>query len=396
MKGGPDPSSGEANVMRFIRLLGAKDGAKLLSGFLIALAIALCGAEAPARAQSCGSDYAIREGESLADIATRVYGNASQWTLIFYANQDRMGANASMLVPGLAIRIPCIAGQQPSAAPVAVRPVEQPAAVNNGIELSSAVRRMEFLTADGLTPFTDRSLPKGGMVTHIASAAMDLVKDQSGGAFSYNVSWVNDWAAHLNPLLITRAFDAGMPWIKPDCGNLNELSLDAKYRCQKFFFSDPLFEVFTVLFVKSNSPITFAKDDEIVGNTLCQPAGFSTYELDKGGRNWIKENKVVLMQPQTIEDCFRLLDSGTVSAVITSDLTGKAVASALGMGDRVKNLQRPLAIGTYHLIVPKTHPHASTMLYYFNTAIGKLRDSGEFDKIVDSHLSKFWSTQERK
>jgi polar amino acid transport system substrate-binding protein len=386
--------------MRFTRLLGAKNSAKLLAGFLFALAIALCGMEAPARAQSCGSDYAIQEGESLADIATRVYGNASQWTLIFYANQDRMGANASMLAPGLTIRIPCVAGQQPSAAPVAqaARPAEQPAAAaaNDGIELSSAVRRMEFLTADGLTPFSDRSLLKGGMMTHIATAAMDLIKDQSAGAFSYNVSWVNDWAAHLNPLLITRAFDAGMPWIKPDCGKLAELSSDAKYRCQKFFFSDPLFEVFTVLFVKSDSPIAFAKDEEIVGKSLCQPAGFSTYELDKGGRNWVKDNKIVLMQPQTIEDCFRLLDSGTVSAVVTSDLTGKAVASALGLADRVKNLQRPLAIGSYHLIVPKTHPHASTMLYYFNTAIGKLRESGEFDRIVDSHLSKFWSAQERK
>ncbi|MFZ1108627.1 MAG: transporter substrate-binding domain-containing protein [Rhodomicrobium sp.] len=386
--------------MRFTRLLGAKNSAKLLAGFLFALAIALCGMEAPARAQSCGSDYAIQEGESLADIATRVYGNASQWTLIFYANQDRMGANASMLAPGLTIRIPCVAGQQPSAAPVAqaARPAEQPAAAaaNDGIELSSAVRRMEFLTADGLTPFSDRSLLKGGMMTHIATAAMDLIKDQSAGAFSYNVSWVNDWAAHLNPLLITRAFDAGMPWIKPDCGKLAELSSDAKYRCQKFFFSDPIFEVFTVLFVKSDSAIAFAKDEEIVGKTLCQPAGFSTYELDKGGRNWVKDNKIVLMQPQTIEDCFRLLDSGTVSAVVTSDLTGKAVASALGLGDRVKNLQRPLAIGSYHLIVPKTHPHASTMLYYFNTAIGKLRESGEFDRIVDSHLSKFWSAQERK
>ena len=35
---------------------------------------------------------------------------------------------------------------------------------------------------------------------------MNLIKEQAKGGFDYQVSWVNDWSAHLNPLLITRAF----------------------------------------------------------------------------------------------------------------------------------------------------------------------------------------------
>ncbi len=382
-------------------LFGARLGWQRKFYFLCILAMALSNAGV-GQAQTCGSDYVVKEGESLGDIAARVYGNASQWTIIFYANQDRMGANASLLIPGLSIRIPCVGGQQPAGGPTATQapPPQQstpgPAAPGNTIELSSVVKRIEFLTADGFTPFTDRSLPNGGMVTNIVTAAMDLIKDQAAGGFSYNISWVNDWAAHLNPLLITRAFDVGFPWQKPDCDRPAELSQDAKYRCQKFFFSDPIYEVFTVLFVKSNSPITFAKDDEIIGKTLCQPAGSSTYELDKSGRNWVRDNKVLLLRPQTIQECFRLLDNGSVNAVVTSDLTGKAVIAELGLTDRVKPLQRPVAIGTLHLIVTKTHPHASTVLYYINTAIAKLRDSGDYDKITDSHLARFWSAQERK
>lgn len=353
-------------------------------------------------AQTCGSEYVVKEGESLADIAGRVYGSPAQWVVIFYANQDRMGANVSMLVQGLSIRIPCLGDQQPAAAPeqaakdAAAAAKEAPPAAPGAIELSSMVRRIEFLTADDYAPFTARSLPNGGMITNIVSAAMDLIKQQAGGSFDYNVSWVNDWGAHLNPLLITRAFDVGFPWLKPDCDHVSDLSRDAKYRCQKFFFSDPLYEVFIVLFVKSNSPMTFEKDDEILGKTLCQPAGNSTFELDKGGRNWVKDNKIVLMRPQTIEECFRLLDNGSVSIVVTADLTGKAVIAELGLGDQVKALQRPLAISTLRLIVPKTHPYASTILYYLNTAIGKLKDSGEYDKIVNSHLSRYWNTQDKK
>lgn len=392
--------------MRIVRLIYC---ARWL--FLAVLLSAAVSMQVPAaQAQTCGSDYTIKEGESLAGIAAKVYGSSSQWPVIFYANQDRMGTNASMLVPGLVIRIPCTSGEAPPPAGPVVEgaPVTapQPAPASaageaispdgSGIELSSVVTQIHFLTADGYTPFTDRSLPNGGMVTQMVTGSMNLIKEQSGGAFNYSVSWVNDWAAHLNPLLITRSFDAGFPWLKPDCTHMAELSQDAKYRCRKFFFSDPLYEVFTVLFVKADSPIKFDKDEDMTGKSLCLPVGQSTYELDKGGRNWVKDNKITLLRPQNVEECFRLLDSGAVNALVTPDLTGKSVAAALNMSDKVKSLKRPVAIGTLHVIVAKTHPHASTMLYYVNTAIGKLKDSGEYDKIVDSQMSRFWSAQEHK
>src|SRR5208283_1285805 len=107
-----------------MRVTSLRHGARWLYAAM-ALSVGLMGYEAPAGAQTCGSDYTLKEGESLADIAARAYGSSSQWTLIFYANQDRMGANASMLVPGLSIRIPCLGGKASAgaAAPaVAVAP----------------------------------------------------------------------------------------------------------------------------------------------------------------------------------------------------------------------------------------------------------------------------------
>jgi polar amino acid transport system substrate-binding protein len=77
-------------------------------------------------------------------------------------------------------------------------------------------------------------------------------------------------------------------------------------------------------------------------------------------------------------------------------LTGKAIIEALGLGSRVKQLPRPLAIGTLNLIVAKNHPQASTVLYYINASLAKLRESGEYDKIIDLHLSRYWAAQERK
>ena len=78
---------------------------KATSMFFLAAALAWA-ATGDARAQACGQDYTVQEGDSLAKIATKAYGKSSEWTLIFYANQYRLGWGQSLLVPGLAIRSP--------------------------------------------------------------------------------------------------------------------------------------------------------------------------------------------------------------------------------------------------------------------------------------------------
>ena len=253
------------------------------------------------------------------------------------------------------------------------------------------LKRIEFLTAEGYAPFTGRDLPQGGMLIDLLQAAMNLIKEQAKGAFDYQVSWVNDWSAHLNPLLITRALDAGIPWSKPDCSKPESLEKAGQYICQKFFFSDPLYESVTVLFVRNDGSLNFERDEQIVGKTLCRTKGWSTYELDKGGRNWVKEGKVTLLQPQTAQDCFRLLDEGTVDGVVIAELTGLAVAQTMSMSDRVHAAGRPLNIETMHVIIAKTHPSARTVLYYINSSLAQLRETGAYDAITAKHLEQFWS-----
>ncbi len=364
--------------------------------FVIATAAFAIFAPSQSSAQTCGKDYVLKQGDTLADIARAVYGSASQWSIIYYANQDRLGDNTTLLVPGLAIKVPCIGAQQPKpSAPIA--PTEAalppPTPTESGpFQLSSMLRRIDFLTADGYAPFTGRNLPEGGLLIDLLQSSMNLIKEQAKGSFDFQISWVNDWAAHLNPLLITRALDAGIPWTKPDCSNIAALDRSSQYRCQKFFFSDPFYESVTELFVRNNSDFTFDKDEQIAGRTLCVTKGWSTYDLDKDGRNWLKDGTITLMQPQTIEECFRLLDGGTVDAVVVAELTGQAVASAMGMADRVHAANRPVNIETMHVIVAKTHPHARTLLYYVNSSLAKLKETGAYDTIIAKHLEQFWNS----
>jgi polar amino acid transport system substrate-binding protein len=255
------------------------------------------------------------------------------------------------------------------------------------------VRKVEFLTADGFAPYTGRSLEGGGMLTQVISASMGLVKEEARGRFDYGISWVNDWAAHLNPLLLTRAFDVGFPWARPDCEGGVNLDQGSQFRCQRFFFSDPIYEVITSLFVRSNSRIKSLRNEEIAGTTLCRPAGYPIHELDQGGRNWVREGKVTLMRPPTIDECFRLLGNGTVDGVVEAELVGRASVISLALADKVRVIDQPVALTTYHVLISKAHPYARTILYYINSSLTKLRESGEYDRIIERHLARFWQGQ---
>ena len=352
-----------------------------------------------ADAQTCGTEYTIKDGETLAQIAGRVYGNPTQWTVIFYANQDRLGGNMSLLVPGLAIRLPCIgsgpSGQTPVSPPGKVATPSSPPsqASEPAFIISSLLRRIEFLTADGFAPYTGRSLEGGGMLTQLIDASMGLIKEEAKGRFDFGISWVNDWAAHLNPLLLTRAFDVGFPWARPDCESGAPLDQSSQFRCQRFFFSDPLYELVTGLFVRSNAKIRSLKREELTGMTLCRPAGAPIHELDKAGRNWVKDGVVTLMRPPSVDECFRLLGSGAVDGVVEAELAGRASTASLGLTDRVRMLDQPVALTTYHVLISKSHPHARTILYYVNSSLEKLRENGEYDRIIERHLSRFWEAQ---
>ncbi|MEZ5922818.1 MAG: transporter substrate-binding domain-containing protein [Hyphomicrobiaceae bacterium] len=349
-------------------------------------------AAAPAPAQTCGADYVIQEGDSLAKIAGRVYGKTSQWTVIFYANQDRLGGGTSLIVPGLAVRIPCIGGAEPALPAAATTEAAAPSAPTK-IETASITKKIQFLTADDYAPFTGRALPNGGMHPDIISSAMELLKTESGGKVDFAINWVNDWSAHLNPLLVTRAFDMGFPWYQPDCQDFANLDSDAKFRCQKFFFSDPVYEELSLLFVKKESTITFETDQELLGKSICRPAGYFTFDLDQNGRNWVKDKKITLLQPQAIEECFRLLMEGSADAVALTELTGRAGVIKLDLSDKVRVIDRPLGVLADHIIIAKTHPNARVLLHYVNAALAKLKSEGRFDEIVEKHLTLFWESQ---
>ena len=339
----------------------------------------------PAEAQSCGEPYWVVRGDSLSRIANTVYKSAQRWSLIYYANRQTIGSDPSLILPGQRLRIPCSDGSTATAAPAAA-----PAA-------TAAITKpgdgsFTLLTADDYRPFTDRGLPAGGMITDIVRTALET-RQKSASSPPFKISWVNDWSAHLNPLLSNGSFDMGFPWFRPNCERYSDLDDPARFRCDTFLFSEPVFEILVLFFTRSDDGFQFANDNQVVGKRLCRPAGYFTFDLDKDGRNWVKDEKVMLLRPQSVDECFQMLDRGEIDAVALNEFTGREAVRKLNMTNKVRTLEKPVSVLNLHVIVPKTHPRAQALLGNVNSALKQIRESGKYGEIVERHLAEFWKAQ---
>ncbi len=337
-----------------------------------------------ARAETCGGIYTVKPGDSLSRIADRLYKNAKMWSTIHQNNLQKIGDNPSLIRVGQKLRLACINGLPtglPGGTDVAVATTASaPVVVAPGNAASAT--KINLLTADDYKPFTDRSLPGGGLVAEVVQKAMEAADPPEGFA----IHWVNDWSAHLEPLLSNALLDMGFPWLQPDCA-----ADPSQYRCENFYFSEPMFEMLIMLFTSKEHPIAFDSDDDILGKTLCRPKGYYTHDLDKNGRNWIREGKITLKSPVSVADCFEMLMKGEVDAVALNEFTGRAAIKEAGIEDRVEVAPRPLSIEGLHVIVHKSHPRAQELLALINKGLRAIKDNGEYQRIIDTHMTRIWS-----
>lgn len=340
-----------------------------------------------AAAQGCGGSYQVQSGDSLSVIADKIYKDARKWSAVYNANVDKIGDSPDKIRVGQTISLPCINGLpvNDTAAAPAPKPLprKDTVQVKTRQQTSAGALMVNMLTADDYAPFTDRNALNQGLVTEIVNGAMTQATGQDG----YRVHWVNDWSAHLDPLLSNAMLDMGFPWLQPDCKQN-----PTNYRCENFYFSDPMFEMLVLLFVDRTRPLQFREDQDIIGKTLCRPKGYYTHDLDKDGRNWLADGKITLEQPVSVADCFEMLVAGQVDAVALNEFTGRKAVKDLGMQDRIDVVQsRPLSIEGLHVVVHKSHPDADALLNNINTGLAEIKASGFYQDIIDRHMSKIWS-----
>ncbi len=55
-----------------------------------------------------GSNYTVQQGDTLSSIAQQAYGDANQWQVIYNANTQVIGSNPNALRPGEVLYIPVL------------------------------------------------------------------------------------------------------------------------------------------------------------------------------------------------------------------------------------------------------------------------------------------------
>lgn len=337
-------------------------------GFVVGL-MALFGASA--QAETCGGSYQVQPGESLSMIAERLYDSPAIWERLHAENLDVIGDSPDAMRAGMVLTLPCLDGR-----PKAVEQKATTAQVTTKGEL-------KVLTASGYAPFSDRDLPDGGLIAAVVDAALTQAAPQTG----HTIHWIEDREAHLDPLLSNALMDMGFPWSLPPC------DADPQRReCQLLLYSDPIFEVLSLLFVAADRPTSISGLDDMQGKRLCRPAGFPTHDLDRNGRQWVAGDHVTLVQPDSAADCVQLVLEGKADAMALDEFSGRVALRQSGAEGKIVALSdMPISIETLHVAVPKAHPQARQILAVFNAGLLQIRENGTFQDILATHLTAFWS-----
>ena len=320
---------------------------------------------APAAAEDCGVTHTVSAGETIFAIAERYYDDLSNWSLIYYGNQSKIGGSLFEIAAGTELTIPCIEGE----------------VVADATPLQVENAEMRLVTGSDYAPFTDKDWVGEGMVTELVNAALEEMPDP----VTYSITWEDDWSRHLFPILDEKQADMGFPWLQPDCAMTPE-----NERCANFHFSDPLVEMLVLLFEHKERPLTFNADSDLHGKRLCRPQGYFTHDFDRSDRQWLTLDLVELVQAESPDACFELLMTGQVDAVTLNEFLGLTKISELGLASFVQPVQRPLSIEGLHVIISKRHWRGTTFLYRFNAGLEALRASERYDEIVSRHLGLFW------
>ncbi|MFC3085632.1 transporter substrate-binding domain-containing protein [Tabrizicola soli] len=358
---------------------------KFLRPALIAL-----GALAPfsAAAQEACTTYTVQEGDTLGEIAYAAYGSYN-YQMIFNANRDALGQNFNNLPAGLQLILPCEDGRLTADS-------ELSAVIAAETEKQETTRsadrpyapKLKFVTANDWKPFTDQSLPGGGIYVQMAATAMQ----RGGNDRDYTINYVDDWGSHIETLLPTNAFDMSIAWSRPDCSRIDLLGEFAVKMCTEFDFSLPIYEVAYSYHTLIDSKYAEARSfGDYAGARICRPEGWPTSDLEVEG---LAEPTVTFLHPKTPMECAKMLLAGEVDLYSIEIETSTANFEALGATDKVALNPALATFNTHHIVISKKNPRAAEYMEMINRGIAEMRESGEWYDLVATGLAEWNKSQE--
>jgi ABC-type amino acid transport substrate-binding protein len=379
------------------------------------------------QAQEACTTYSVVAGDNLRYIARSAYGDADLFRVIYGANVAVIGEKADLIEVGVQLVIPCdpnnptAAKPEPAAAAAdgtgltteVVDPAKEPLSVVPDLPVADAGAAtaapadkavvevaaaspepaaeppaapapipVRMVTGNGYAPFADEMLPGGGMFTQLVEMAIF----RADPAIPYNLTFINDWQAHIDALLPSQAYDISFPWVKPDCDGNAMLSPGDQARCDDFVFSSPFYEIVDGFFAVTGSDLVSATDyTAFADKRICRPEGFTAGVLEAVG---LGVPTVELMRPAEPADCFEALAAGKVDLVSIDAEVGDSAISALGLTGKFAQNPHLMTLQSLHVIAHKSNPRAVELVVQLDSGLVEMYESGEWYDIVSSALAQ--------
>ena len=327
-----------------------------------------------ATAQQCGETYRIQPGDTLSKIAASVYNDPGSFQIIYSANSDVIGPNPGLITVGMPLNIPCLGNVTESTA-ASFRPEPTVAQLP-----APDLDQIRIVQGTGWAPFSDEDQEQGGMLTEIANVAMTNAVDGT----PYKIDFVNDWGAHLSPLITDHAYDFSLGWFKPNCDQIARLGDASQFRCNNFDWSEPMFEQVFGYYTRASEPALTSYAD-MLGKTICRPAGYATFQLEE---NDLKEPNITLVRPNDVNECFTGLADGSYDAVALAVDTADGAMVETGTKDAIRYNENLSQVLTLHAVIAKNHPQGQEMLAEFNSGLNAIKETGQWFEIVRRHLTE--------
>ena len=336
-----------------------------------------------AAAQEACSTYTVKDGDTLGSIAQAAYGSFD-YQNIFNANRDALAANPSSLPAGLQLVLPCEDGRltadQELSAVIETETQKQEA---NKSKSNVYEPPLKFVTSNNWMPFTDETLTGGGIFTRMATTAMQ----RGGNDRGYEVSYVDDWMAHIDTLLPSGAYDVSIAWESPDCSKLDMLGEFSARMCTEFDFSLPIYEAAYTFNTLPDNKYANARDfSEYAGAKICRPEAWPLGDLEVQG---LAPPVVEYVAPKSPLECAELLMKGEVDIYSIETETSVANFKELGVTDKVVTNPALTTFISYHFLTSKTNPRGRVYIAMLNRGITEMRESGEWYDILATGLAEF-------
>ena len=344
-------------------------------------ALCIIAAQASAQELACGQNYTVQSGDFLSTIALRAYGDTSNYNLIYSANADVIGPNPGLISVGDELFLPCLDGDlgESEANATAIRDTD----TTEAIPAPAADRPIRVLTATGWAPFMDEDQAQGGLLTEIINLALENADSKP----AYQIDFINDDGAHLNPLIVDHAYDLSIGWSQPNCELIDMLEDESKFRCNNLDFSDPMYEEVLGYYSPASDPV-YGDHAELEGKRICRAEAFTLAPLEEEG---LVDPVITVVRAPTAAECIDFVLDGRADVALVAVDVAEGRIGELAAADQVQMHEALTFVDVLHAVIAQTHPQNEEILAVVNNGLTNIKESGLWFETVRHHMTAFRS-----